>query len=115
MKQDSTNNIKGDYVLATGKAAAHRLQVLHNLYGPGARRVLLHAGLQPGMRVADLGCGGGMVTTLLAELVGPTGQVVGIDFSGAQIAQARELLLPSFSNVSFVEASATDTGLPYES
>jgi SAM-dependent methyltransferase len=67
------------------------------------------------MRIADLGCGVGMVTTLLAELVGPTGQVIGVDFSGAQIAQARELLLPRFSNVSFIEASATDTGLPHES
>jgi SAM-dependent methyltransferase len=115
MKQDSTNNIKGEYVLATGRAAADRLRILHRLYGPGARRVLLQAGIQPGMRVADLGCGVGMVTALLAELVGPTGQVVGVDFSSAQIAQARELLPPGFSNVSFIEASATDTGLPHES
>jgi SAM-dependent methyltransferase len=115
MKQNSKNDVKGEYVLATGSAAAHRLQILHSLYGQGARRVLLQAGLKPGMRVADLGCGVGMVTTLLAELVGPTGEVVGVDFSGAQIAQARELLPPGLSNVRFVEASATDTGLPQES
>jgi SAM-dependent methyltransferase len=115
MKQNATNDIKGEYVLATGRAAAHRLQILHSLYGQGARRVLLQAGLKPGMRVADLGCGVGMVTTLLAELVGPTGQVVGVDFSGAQIAQARELLPSGVSNVRFIEASATETGLPHES
>ena len=115
MKQNSTNHSKGEYVLATGSAAANRLRILHSLYGPGARRVLLQAGLKPGMRVADLGCGVGMVTTLMAELVGPTGHVVGVDFSGAQITQARKLLPPGFSNVSFVEASATDTGLPHES
>jgi len=101
----------GEYVLATGDAATHRLRVLHSLYGPGGRRVLLHAGLQRGMRVADLGCGVGMVTSLLAELVGPEGHVVGVDASGEQIARARELLPPGVSNVSFVEASATDTGL----
>jgi SAM-dependent methyltransferase len=100
-------------VLATGSAAAHRLKLLHSLYGPGARRVLLQAGIQPGMRVADLGCGVGTVTTLLAELVGPTGEVVGLDFSGAQIEEARSLVPPELSNVTFVEASATDTGLPY--
>ena len=115
MKQNSANHGKGEYVLATGSAAAHRLRILHSLYGPGARRVLLQAGIQPGMRVADLGCGVGMVTALLAELVGPTGQVVGVDFSSAQIAQARELAPTSLSNVSFIEASATDTGLPHES
>jgi SAM-dependent methyltransferase len=64
------------------------------------------------MRVADLGCGVGMVTTLLAGLVGPEGHVVGIDASAAQLAQARERLPPGSTNVCFVEASATDTGLP---
>jgi len=104
---------RGEYVLATGAAAADRLRVLHALYGPGARRVLLRAGLRPGMRVADLGCGVGMVTGLLAEIVGPTGHVVGVDASSEQIAQARKLLPRDCSNVSFVTASATDTRLPY--
>jgi SAM-dependent methyltransferase len=67
------------------------------------------------MRVADLGCGVGMVTALLAELVGPGGYVVGIDSSGAQLAQARRRLNGGGTNVRFVEASATDTALPPES
>ena len=78
----------GKYALATGEAAAYRLGILHELYGPGTRRVLLEAGLRRGMRVADLGCGVGMVTALLADLVGPEGHVVGIDSSAAQLAQA---------------------------
>ena len=76
----------GKYALATGEAADYRLRILHALYGPGSRRVLLDAGLRPGMRVADFGCGVGMVTALLAELAGPGGHVVGIDASGAQLA-----------------------------
>jgi len=111
---DYTNNA-GEYVLATGQAAANRLRVLHDVYGSGARRVLLDAGIQSAMRVADLGCGVGMTTSLLAELVGPTGEVVGVDLSAAQLAQAQELMPSEFSNVKFVEASATDTGLPYGS
>src|SRR6516165_8393348 len=101
----------GEYALATGEAAAYRLGILHDLYGPGTRRVLLESGLRGGMRVADLGCGVGLVTALLAELVGPGGHVVGIDASGAQLAQARERLNGSGADVSFVEASATETGL----
>jgi SAM-dependent methyltransferase len=112
MQQNAPHPVKGEYVLATGEAATRRLRVLHDLYGPGARRVLLHAGLRRGMRVADLGCGVGMVTGMLADLVGPTGHVVGVDASGEQIAQARTLLPPGSSNVTFVEASATCTGLP---
>jgi SAM-dependent methyltransferase len=105
----------GSYALATGTEAAYRLRILHALYGPGTRRVLRAAGLRPGMRVADLGCGVGMVTAMLAALVGPEGHVVGIDFSGAQLAHARERLCRHETNASFVEASATDTGLPPES
>jgi SAM-dependent methyltransferase len=105
----------GRYALATGQAAAYRLRLLHSLYGPGTRRVLLEAGLRRGMRVADVGCGVGMVTALLAQLVGPEGRVVGIDASAAQLDQARERLADAGAKASFVEASATRTGLPSES
>jgi SAM-dependent methyltransferase len=100
------------YVLATGEAAVYRLHLLHNLYGPGTRRALLASGLQRGMRVADLGCGVGTVTALLAELVGLDGHVVGVDCSAAQLARAREQLRHCGANLSLVEASATNTGLP---
>jgi SAM-dependent methyltransferase len=116
MKQiSSALTSRGDYVLATGDAAANRLRILHNIYGPGGRQLLREAGIEPGMRVADLGCGVGMVTQSLAQMVGPAGEVVGLDFSAAQIEEARSLLPAEMSNVSFVEASATDTGLPRES
>lgn len=114
MERQSEFNGKGEYVLATGDAAANRLRILHNIYGPGARELLLRAGIRRGMRVVDLGCGTGMVTRLLAELVGPTGEVIGIDYSEAQVEEARELLPEDFTNVRFVEASATETGLPRE-
>jgi SAM-dependent methyltransferase len=111
MHQVLVHDNNGRYVLATGEATARRLQLLHAAYGPGTRRVLLRSGLRPGMRVADLGCGVGMVTSLIAELVGPEGHVVGIDSSAAQLDQARALLAARGRPAEFVEASATDTGL----
>jgi SAM-dependent methyltransferase len=115
MNQVSTPIRAGTYVLATGEAADYRLRLLHDLYGPGTWRVLREAGLRPGMCVADLGCGVGTVTALLAALVGSRGHVVGVDASAAQIARAREQSKTGLDNTSFVEASATDTGLPTES
>ena len=112
MRQVPYHSPEGQYVLATGHAADFRLRLLHGLYGPGTRRVLLEAGLRRGMHVADLGCGVGLVTALLADLVGPEGHAVGIDFSAAQLAQAREHVNGHALNTSFVEASATATGLP---
>lgn len=42
-------------------------------------RLIEEAGISRGMRVLDLGCGKGDVTLLAEKLVGPTGEVVGID------------------------------------
>ena len=109
---DAVPSTPAPYALATGEAAAHRLRILHGLYGPGSRRVLLEAGLRSGMSVADFGCGVGLVTALLAELVGPEGHVVGLDASAAQLALARERMPAGSTNIRLVEASATDSGLP---
>ena len=43
------------------------------------RRFLVDAGVAPGMRVMEIGCGGGEVTQVLAELVGVSGTVLGLD------------------------------------
>src|SRR5262249_28921605 len=44
----------------------------------------------------------------IRQLVGRDGHVVGFDLSAAQLAQARQRIGPEVTNVSFVEASATD-------
>jgi ubiquinone/menaquinone biosynthesis C-methylase UbiE len=40
--------------------------------------------------VLDVGCGPGSDTLALARLVGPTGQVVGVDYDGAMVAEAEK-------------------------
>lgn len=106
----------GKYALATGADAVGRLHVLHQIYGPAGLRFLLHSGLTEGMRVADFGCGVGVVTRMLAEIVGPTGSVTGIDLHAGQVEEAADLCATSgLENVTFVQASATDTGLPSNS
>jgi len=44
--------------------------------------------LKPGDRVLDIGCGTGGDVRQLAEIVGPTGRVVGIDISATMVAEA---------------------------
>ncbi len=48
------------------------------------------AGIQPGMRVADIGCGPGKTTSVLHALVQPGGTAVGVDGSERRIAHARK-------------------------
>jgi ubiquinone/menaquinone biosynthesis C-methylase UbiE len=49
----------------------------------------LWAGIKPGMRVADLGCGAGITTFHLNRLVQPDGQVTGIDIAQQRIDYAK--------------------------
>ena len=51
--------------------------------------IFAEAGIRPGMRVLDLGCGAGDVTFVAADLVGPGGSVVGVDHSPEALARAR--------------------------
>ena len=68
------------------------------------------------MSVADFGCGVGATTRMLAEMVGPSGHVTGIDLSAAQLEQCRRLChADGIAHVTFVEASGTATGLPRNS
>ncbi|MEM1164015.1 MAG: methyltransferase domain-containing protein [Pseudomonadota bacterium] len=66
------------------------------------RRLLEDAGLTAGMRVLDLGCGGGDVSILAARLVGETGQVHGIDIEAGPLNRARERIKElGLSNITF--------------
>jgi arsenite methyltransferase len=51
------------------------------------------ADLGQGETVVDLGSGSGMDVFYAADLVGPTGRVVGVDFTVEQLAKARRLAL----------------------
>ena len=103
----------GEYVLATGPDAVGRLNVLHRIYSPTGREVLLEAGLTKGMDAADFGCGSGTMTRLIATIVGPTGSVTGVDLHAKQLEQARLLsAVERLKNTTYVEADACRTGLP---
>ena len=49
------------------------------------------AALRPGDRVVDLGSGSGMDSFVAAAKVGPTGRVIGIDMTEAQLTKAEQL------------------------
>jgi ubiquinone/menaquinone biosynthesis C-methylase UbiE len=74
--------------LMESEAEAIRLDVKTD--GRAAEEQALWAGLQPGMRVADLGCGSGKTTFHLHKLVQPGGTAVGMDIAGQRIDYARQ-------------------------
>jgi SAM-dependent methyltransferase len=57
---------------------------------PDTHALLQRTGIAPGIRCADIGCGGGVVTLEIARLVAPGGTVVGIDIDEAKLGLARQ-------------------------
>jgi hypothetical protein len=91
------------YLLGHDEKELARLEHQAAVLAPATRTVLRLAGIEPGMRVLDLGSGAGDVAFEAAALVGPGGSVVGVDASvkalrlAAVRAERREL-----TNVTFI-------------
>ena len=67
------------YLMGRGEAETRRLISQSKLYGRFTRRLLEDAGVEEGMKVLDVGTGAGDLALMAAEMVGPTGSVVGVD------------------------------------
>jgi SAM-dependent methyltransferase len=67
-----------------------RLRFRGEIFRDFTAHMLRRAGIAPGMRVLDVGCGVGDVSLLAAEMVGPKGFVLGIDRSAAALEVARQ-------------------------
>jgi ubiquinone/menaquinone biosynthesis C-methylase UbiE len=78
------------YVIRGGIEGRNRLRILSRVMWPSTLHLLERAGIRPGMRCLDIGCGGGDVSSELARMVGPTGSVVGMDIDEVKIGIARE-------------------------
>ncbi len=65
--------------------------------------------LGPGDHVLDVGCGTGLNLPRLVEAVGPTGMVVGLDYSVGMLTEARERVRRAgWDNVRLVQGDAAD-------
>jgi SAM-dependent methyltransferase len=90
------------YVLGRSSEETQRLTLAFDLLRRFTRQVFIEAGITPGMRVLDLGSGAGDVAFLVAEIVGPTGEVVGIDLNATILEVAEQRARDrGFANVSF--------------
>lgn len=85
---------------------AHRLLLKTNT--ESVKRQAAWAGISKGMRVLDVGCGSGSAAQALAQLVGPTGEVVGLDISPERLDSAR-----GHNDMSRVSFKQHDIAQPY--
>ena len=76
------------YVIRGGSAGYQRLQLLARQHHPRTVEVLRQAGLRPGLRCLDLGCGSGDVTFELPRQAGPDGSATGLDLDPVKLGLA---------------------------
>lgn len=78
----------------------------------GVSNVAVFAEIPPGATVLDLGCGAGLDSLIAARRVGPTGKIIGIDFSEAMLVRARQAAAEAgINNVEFRQADAENLSL----
>ncbi|MFY1692932.1 class I SAM-dependent methyltransferase [Plantactinospora sp. WMMB782] len=84
-----------------------------DFFGPMGRELVRRAGLRPGERVLDVGCGRGAVLLPAADAVGPTGRIVGIDLAPTMVELTRaDVAAAGLSQVRVEVADAEAPPLP---
>ncbi len=83
------------YVLGHSVDELERLERQAEFFEEETEDTLKRAGLRPGMRVLDLGCGAGDVALAAAKIVGSAGYVTGVDTSRDAIGTANRRMTAS--------------------
>jgi SAM-dependent methyltransferase len=89
--------------------------LLENPLTHGMRADLLvqRAGIEPGMRILDAGCGFGRVTIPAAHVVGKDGEVIAMDIQPAMLDAARKRAKEAgLTNIRFMLSSLDEGNLP---
>lgn len=112
----ATHAVLDSYAIEGGEHGKRRLDLLAEIMRPTTRRLLEQVGVGPGQTCLDVGCGGGHVTLDLAEIVGPAGRVVGVDFDHSILEMARrDAAASGMKNVSFDTSDARSVeGGPFD-
>ena len=96
------------YVLGGTGHEHERLIRQAKIFKPFTERLFRNAGVARGQRVLDIGSGVGDVAMLVAEMVGPTGEVVGVERDASTLTKARSRVAEArLRNVSFVATDAS--------
>ncbi len=104
------------YLLGADTSERQRMLMQGEMFRPEAQRLLDRCELPPGGRAIDVGCGPLGVMDLLADRVGPTGTVVGLDAEPRMLDLAAQTVAErGLANVELLTADAAATGLPRDS
>lgn len=85
------------------------------LFRPLAEATLREVEVPPGARVIDIACGTGIVGRLVAEKVGKSGSVVGVDLNAGMIEVAKRSAPVTGADIEWHQGDVTDLPFPDDS
>ena len=98
-----------NYALGNSDAEHERLIRQAKWLTHHTEQLFRDAGIGPGQRVLDLGSGVGDVSLLLARLVGPSGEVLGVERDAHSIARAKSRAAElGFGNIRFTQSDVAE-------
>jgi ubiquinone/menaquinone biosynthesis C-methylase UbiE len=101
------------YSLALSDQEVERYRFMAQRARSGEAELWERAGIVGGAAIADVGCGPGLVLMELADVVGRSGRVAGVDRDPAAVETAQKLIGASgLTNASAARGEAWATGLP---
>ena len=99
-QQEYWNSVAGPRWVGLAGYVEKRVERINDL-------LLARSAVAPGEKVLEVGCGTGAATVPLAEAVGDTGEVVGVDISEPMLTTARERISNSgLRNITLLRADA---------
>jgi 2-polyprenyl-3-methyl-5-hydroxy-6-metoxy-1,4-benzoquinol methylase len=97
------------YALGSTDAEHERLILQAARLAPCTERFFREAGIGRGQRVLDVGSGVGDVAMLAAQLVGPSGEVVGVERDSRSVARAKARVAEAgLNSVSFTQCDVSE-------
>ena len=94
-------------------AAIMESRLRYKFFGP--TKVLQGAGIRPGMKVLEVGCGTGFFTTTAAQMLGEQGSLIAMDVLPISVETVtKKVQAAGLSNVQIIKGNALDTKLENE-
>lgn len=106
-ERTSEHHRDATYTLGRTSHETTRLIEQSRIYGESTRLLCERAGISKGMHVLEVGSGAGDVAFMLADLVGTSGQVVGVDINPSILETAQLRAADAeIRNIKFIAADA---------
>jgi len=113
---DTAGQHVADYALTISDVEVQRYRMMAARAVATERELFDLAGVAPGARIADIGCGPAALSVAVAGIVGGSGSVVGVERDAASLETARQLVAEApVTNVELRAGEADATGLDADS